>query len=248
MPSRFSSLNFILRILAITAAAFVLFGSLTAALGQEVAAYAVQGLVLVYVWSLVGRSLRNPRQLVLLRGVRPRHLLQALLILTATLSAVIALLIPHTFLRWGWWDSLGGNGSVILGQAAAAASLLSRIVLPALIVIALLLCLCGFALREERMFRRGDERRHLSARLWRSLLFGLAHIVMGIPIGAAIGLGVGGFGFSQVYLRRWRESRSRYQSVLDSARVHVVYNLILIALVIVLLTLTSRTNPGARTT
>ena len=248
MRSGFSSLNFILRILAITAAAFVLFGSIAAALGHEVATYAVQGVVLIYVWSLVGRSLRNPRQLVLLRGIRPRHLLQALLVLTATLSAVIALLLPHTFLRWGWWDSLGGNGSVILGQATAAASLLSRIVLPALIVVALLLCLCGFALREERMFRRGDEERHLGSRLWRLLLFGLAHVVMGIPIGAAIGLGVGGFGFSQVYLNRWRESRARYRSVLYSARVHVVYNLILIGLVIVLLIVASRTSPGARTT
>jgi len=174
--------------------------------------------------------------------------MQALLLLAATLGAIIALLIPHTFLRWGWWDSLGGNGSVILGQATGAASLLSRVVLPALIVVALLLCLCGFALREERLFRRGDEQRHLGTRLWRSLLFGLAHLVMGIPIGAAIGLGVGGFGFSQVYLNRWRASRSRYRSVLDSTRVHVVYNLILIGLVIVLLIAASRSSPGARTT
>jgi hypothetical protein len=248
MRSSISSLNFILRIVAITAGAFVLFGSVDAALGHGVATYAVQCLVLVYVWSLVGQSLRNPRQLVLLRGIRPRHFMQALLLLAATLGAIIALLIPHTFLRWGWWDSLGGNGSVILGQATGAASLLSRVVLPALIVVALLLCLCGFALREERLFRRGDEQRHLGTRLWRSLLFGLAHLVMGIPIGAAIGLGVGGFGFSQVYLNRWRASRSRYRSVLDSTRVHVVYNLILIGLVIVLLIAASRSSPGARTT
>ena len=85
------------------------------------------------------------------------------------------------------------------------------------------------------MFRRGDEARGLGSRLWRSLIFGLAHLVVGIPVGAAIGLGVGGFGFSQVYLRQWRRSASRYRSVLDAARVHAVYNLIIVALVVAVL-------------
>lgn len=246
MRGRLSSLEPLLRIFAITAAAFVLFGAIGAAFGQDVGIYAVQCAVLVYLWSFVRKTLKNPRQLIILRGIRPRHFLLAVIVLSGTLTAILLLLAPDSFLRWGWWDSLGGNGNVIFGQTTGPTSVISGVVLPILIVVPLALSLCFFALREERIFRRGDERRGLGGRLWRSLVFGLAHLVMGIPIGAAIGLGVGGFGFSQVYLRRWRESRSRHQSVLDSARVHFAYNLILIGMVAVMLVLAAEGSFGAR--
>ncbi|MFI4909473.1 MAG: hypothetical protein ACHQHL_15380 [Steroidobacterales bacterium] len=154
------------------------------------------------------------------------------MILTCVAAALGALLGGDTFLRWGWWSILGGSGNVILGQAQGSGQIVSDLILPILIVTPLALSLGRFALYEERIFRRGDEKRGIGGRLSRSLVFGLAHLVMGIPIGAGIALGVGGFGFSQVYLRRWRKSASRYQSVLEAARVHVAYNFIIIGVAI----------------
>lgn len=218
----------LLRTALVTAAAFLLFGGASMGLGARAATYAVQVTVLVLVWLKIGGSLGNPRQWIVIRGLRPRHFLLASLILPCTLAAVLLLLAGDTFLRWGWWSALGGEGNVIFGQAKPAGQAVSDLILPLLILTPLLLSLGRFALQEERIFRRGDERRGIGERLLRSLVFGLAHLVMGIPIGAAIGLAVGGFGFSQVYLRRWRESRSRYRSVLDAARVHLAYNLLII--------------------
>jgi hypothetical protein len=224
-----------LRTALLTGAAFLLFGGVSAGLGQRPATYLVQVSVLLLVWFKVGPSLRSPRQRVLIRGLRPRHFLIAALILPCTLTAVGMLLAGDTFLRWGWWTALGGEGNVIFGEASPSGQALSDLILPILIVTPLLLSLGRFALQEERIFRRGDERRTMGERLLRSLVFGLCHLIMGIPIGAAIGLGVGGFGFSQVYLRRWQASRSRHRSVLEAARVHLAYNLIILGAVIAVL-------------
>jgi hypothetical protein len=231
-------LRVIFRTALLTTAASLFFGGTAAGLGRQVAIYAVQVSMLVLVWLRVGKSLRNPRQLIVLRGIRPRHFLIASIILTCTAAAITVLLAGDTVLRWGWWSVLGGTGNVILGEAQESGQILSDLILPILILTPLLLSLGRFALYEERIFRRGDEGRGIGGRLSRSLTFGLAHLIMGIPIGAAIGLGVGGFGFSQVYLRRWRRSGSRYRSVLDAARVHLAYNLIVIATAVAVLILT----------
>ncbi len=197
----------------------------------------VQALVRVWLWMPLGSALRNPRQRIVLAGIPPRHFALARQVLAGLLLAVVMLLAPSSWLRWGWWEYLGGTGKVIFGAASNRSGWISRLVLPGLVLIRLLPSLCLFALREERAFRRGDETRGIGARLWRSLMFGLAHLVMGIPIGAALGLGVGvgGFGFSEVYLRRWRKSGSPLRSVLESARVHFAYNRILVSLVAVML-------------
>lgn len=225
-------LRIVLRTALLSAAAALLFGGTAIGFGSQAAIYAVQGSVLILVWLRVGNSLRSSRQRIVLRGVRPRHFLIACMILTGVAAAVGLLLGADTFLRWGWWSILGGSGNVILGQAQASGQILSDLILPMLIVTPLALSLGRFALYEERIFRRGDEKRGIGGRLARSLVFGLAHLIMGIPIGAGIALGVGGFGFSQVYLSRWRKSASRYQSVLDAARVHVAYNFIIIGVAI----------------
>ena len=237
------------RVLWRTLVVFAIVGSIAGVLGRNVAVLLVQLGVLGWLWVHVGRSLRNPRQRIVLRGVRARHFAKALAVLVLVLLAVAALLAPHTWLRWGWWEFLGGTGNVILGTTARRRHWVSHLVLPGLILIPLLISLCLFALREERTFRRGDEASPLGERLWRAVLFGLAHLVMGIPVGAALALGVGGFGFSQIYRKRWRESRSRLQSVLESTRVHLAYNLILVSLVAAMLVGTAagaRASPAQR--
>ena len=68
-----------------------------------------------------------------------------------------------------------------------------------------------------------------------ALKFGLIHAVVGIPIGAALALSIGGLYFTRVYLREWRATGSPSAAVLESARAHTSYNLVIATLVIVLL-------------
>jgi hypothetical protein len=64
------------------------------------------------------------------------------------------------------------------------------------------------------------------------VLFGLAHAVVGIPIGAALALSIGGLYLTWCYLERWRETRSESEALLESTRAHLAYNLTIIGLVL----------------
>ena len=61
-----------------------------------------------------------------------------------------------------------------------------------------------FALAEERTFRRGCEQWSWPRRVRRTVEFGLAHALIGIPIGVALALSCGGAYFMAVYLRAYR--------------------------------------------
>ncbi len=218
-----------------TLLAFALVGAIAFALGRNAAVTVVPVLGLLWLCRHLGSALRNPRQRILLAAIRPRHFALALRVLAGVLFAAVVLPAPGTGLRRGGRKCPGGTGKGIFGATSNPSAWISHLVLAGLSLIPLLLSLCLFALRQERAFRRGDQARGLGARLCRSRALGLAHRVMGIPIGAALGPGVGGFGVSQVSLRRWHKSGSRLQSVLESAGVRFAYNAILVSLAAVML-------------
>jgi uncharacterized membrane protein SpoIIM required for sporulation len=86
------------------------------------------------------------------------------------------------------------------------------------------------------MFRLGAERRSRWGRLRRSVEFGLAHAIVGIPIAAALGLSVGGMYFSWRYMREFRRTGDQTAAMLESTRAHTAYNatvLVLIAAVLI---------------
>jgi riboflavin transporter FmnP len=87
--------------------------------------------------------------------------------------------------------------------------------------------------REEWVFRRGAEERGTAMNLGRSVLFGLAHAVVGIPIGAALALSIGGVYLTLCYLDGWKETRSQTGALFESTRAHLAYNLTIITLVLV---------------
>jgi hypothetical protein len=93
-----------------------------------------------------------------------------------------------------------------------------------------------FAEAEERMFRLGAQQRSRWGRLRRSVEFGLAHAIIGIPIGAALGLSVGGMYFTLRYLRVYRKTGDEDAAMLESTRAHTAYNatvLVLVAAVLI---------------
>jgi hypothetical protein len=171
------------------------------------------------------------RMLEIVRGLRWRHFVRAVpavVLIVATAFVLIQLPV----LSFGWWTMIGGEGNPVVGVTAKDYGIVS-VVIPLLFIGLLIVGLPLLVAREEWVFRRGAERRGTLANVGRSVLFGLAHAVVGIPIGAALALSIGGLYLTQSYLERWRETRSESEALLESTRAHLAYNLTIITLVLV---------------
>jgi hypothetical protein len=90
-----------------------------------------------------------------------------------------------------------------------------------------------FAEAEERMFRLGAERRTRWGRLRRSVEFGLVHAIIGIPIGVALALSIGGLYFTSRYMRVFRRTGDENAAMLESTRAHTAYNATVLVLIVI---------------
>src|SRR5205823_6556636 len=73
-------------------------------------------------------------------------------------------------------------------------------------------------------------------RVWMGLKFGLVHLVMGIPIGVALALSIGGWYFQWSYLRAFRRSAGDVRAALmESTRSHLAYNMEVLSVALVAL-------------
>ncbi len=169
----------------------------------------------------------------IVRGVRWRHVWPVPLVLVTVLVAATTLIVYVPGLAWGWWTALGGEGNPVFGSSSTTAGTLWEWLLPAVFVCLLLPALPLFAYAEERMFRAGAEDWSRPRRALKVLQFGMVHAIIGIPIGAALALSIGGGYFMWVYLHRFRATGSRREATLESARAHTVYNAVIIVLVVV---------------
>ncbi|MEO7555075.1 MAG: hypothetical protein ABIV94_00550 [Acidimicrobiales bacterium] len=169
----------------------------------------------------------------LVSGLRVRHFAVAVPALAAVGAAAVALAsLPG--LSWGWWTAIGGVGNPVTGGTERTTGTVLEWLVPLVFLVLLLPALPLFAEAEERMFRLGSERRSRWGRIAKSVQFGLTHALIGIPIGAALGLSLGGAYFTWAYLRRWRATESQREAVLESTRAHLAYNVVVVALVLVL--------------
>lgn len=177
-----------------------------------------------------GRALTT----TIVRGVRFRHVWPVPIVLTGVLLVAVPLMaVPG--LSWGWWSALGGSGNPVFGSSTATAGSPLEWIVPLLFVVMLLPALPLFAHAEEALFRRGAEGWSTRKRALKVGQFGVAHAVIGIPIGAALALSVGGAYFMGVYLRAVRHGEGQYGATIESARAHTVYNATIIVLVLVTL-------------
>jgi hypothetical protein len=171
----------------------------------------------------------------LVAGLRARHFLRAIPVLFAVLAVATPLLaIPG--LDFGWWTAIGGEGNpaVGVGRESATPGVLETIV-PVVFISLLIVGLPLLVEGEEWAFRRGAQFRSRAANARRSVLFGLVHALIGIPIGVAMALSVGGFYFTWAYLSAWRATESEEAALAESTRSHLAYNLVIAAIVIVAL-------------
>jgi hypothetical protein len=169
-------------------------------------------------------------------GIRWRHVWPVPLVLAAIVAVATAVMqIPG--MSWGWWSAIGGQGNPVFGSNDATTGTAWQWIIPLGFMALLLPALPLFAYAEERLFRAGAEQWSGRRRTLKILQFGLVHAVIGIPIGAALTLSLGGAYFMRVYLRTFDRTRSRQAATLESTRAHTTYNGIIVVFVVVVLVL-----------
>lgn len=183
------------------------------------------------------RSMAARRRVVrIVAGLRWRHFLHAVPVAAAVLVAV-ALLIRVPGLAFGWWTAIGGIGNPVFGASEHGPGGEVARWLPVVFAGLLLLALPLLVEREEWTFRRGADRRSAFRNAIVALAFGLVHAAIGIPIGAAVALSIGGVYLTHVYLREFRRTRSRVAALAESTRAHLGYDLVIVTVVLVAVTL-----------
>lgn len=174
------------------------------------------------------------RMWLLVQGVRLRHVLLAIPVLAAVIGVALALFtLPG--LSWGWWTALGGEGNPVFGTNQSTQGSPLEVIVPLVFLVLLVPGLPLLVEREEQVFRRGAERRASVQNVGRSVMFGLAHAIVGIPIGAALALSIGGAYLTIMYLRGWRATGTQAGALAESTRAHLAYNLVIVTLVAVAL-------------
>jgi hypothetical protein len=201
----------------------------------DLATYAVLGFVGVRLATGVRRSFSKQGQIIvqeIVRKIRWRHIWPVPIVLTGVI-AVAGLLWRVPGLDWGWWTALGGEGNPVFGSSDSTTGTVWEWLIPAAFVLLLIPALPLFAYAEEQMFRQGAERWSRLKRVGKVVQFGLVHALIGIPIGTALALSVGGAYFMGTYLRAYRQHPSSREATLESARAHTAYNGLIVATVIV---------------
>ena len=167
----------------------------------------------------------------ILRGLRAHHFLLAVPVLAlVVLAYAVLVLIPG--MSFGWFTAIGGEGNPVFGSSESTTGTPLELLVPLVFMALLIPALPLLVEREEQLFRRGSEHRGAGARIWRGVAFGAVHAVIGIPIGAALALSVGGWYFTWAYLRGYRAG-SADAALLESTRSHLAYNGIIVTLVLV---------------
>lgn len=203
----------------------------------DIATLAVLAFVGLRLVGVARQAVRPPlrgRVVALWKGLRPRHLLPVPVVLTAVVAAAVTLVqVPG--LDLGWWTAIGGHGNPITGGTEQAAGTSLEVIVPLVFVALLLPGLPLFAAAEERMFRLGAEGWSTTRRIGKGVLFGLAHALIGIPLGVALALSIGGWWFTAVYLWGFRRG-GRARAVRESTLAHLAYNACVLTLLVISLT------------
>ena len=206
---------------------------------RKTVAVSVLDLLMVAVLAVVGVRLfeaartsvgAHRKTLGVLQGLRSRHFVRAVPIVAVIVSTAWVL-IQLPVLSFGWWSMIGGAGNPVVGVTEKDYGIISMVV-PLFFIGLLIVGMPLLVAREEWVFRRGAEARGTAMNVGRSLVFGLAHAVVGIPIGAALALSIGGLYLTRCYLEGWKETRTQTGALLESTRAHLAYNLTIITLVL----------------
>ena len=178
--------------------------------------------VAVAILLLLSRAARVAwHQRALLRAVWAavgwRHVLGSIGLLTAVMTTAGLLLVGVPGMDLGLGRLLGTTGNAIFapleqglelaGPAPVTGPDWLLLIGGTLFLAGLTLLLPWLAFVEEELFRAGLETASWPRVVVASLGFGLLHLVMLVPLAAAIAIGVAGFGYAVVYRRAHARAR-----------------------------------------
>jgi hypothetical protein len=183
-------------------------------------------LVALAVAGLLGRAARpawrNRRVATAVwRRIRPHHVVGSLGLLVVVAGFAFTLMTQVPGMDFGLGRLLGLHGNAVFApveEAAARAgagtatdgtadsALLAGIIAFLVLLLALFPWL---AYVEERAFREGLEDATFGQEVWTALRFGLLHLVMLIPIGAALAVGLAGFVYGRLYRAAYHRAERR---------------------------------------
>ncbi len=165
-----------------------------------------------------------------------RHVWPVPIVLTLVIiAASIIMAVPG--LDWGWWSAIGGDGNPVFGSTESTSGTAWEWLIPLVFICLLIPALPLFAHAEERMFRTGAEQWTPARRLLKIVQFGMVHALIGIPVGAALALSVGGAYFMRVYLREYARTGSSNEATMESTTAHAAYNGVIIGVVLIAIVL-----------
>ena len=189
------------------------------------------------------------------RRIRVRHVLGSVGLIAVVLTVTVGLLTYVPVTGYGLGTLIGLTGNAVFAPVEEAAiragagtpdadPVIEQAVNYATVAFmaALLTLFPWLAYVEERVFREGLERVRWPRRVWAALRFGLAHLIMLVPIAAALAIGVAGLWYGRVYVRAFRRAAgddlltvesARRSAVLESTVWHTTFNSVLVVLLIV---------------
>ena len=176
---------------------------------------------------------------------------QSVLVAGGTLMISLFLVRIPIFSK-GWTHLFFKKGGSIMTSFIQLESISFSYVLTALtILILFILIIPHFALLEELAFRKGKL--SIPKRIVSSIIFGLVHMIMGIPLGASIALMFTGYFYSAIYASSFKRhldnsnkeshnipreliiSRAELIAMRESSVYHTMVNTILFGTIILLL-------------
>lgn len=186
----------------------------------------VQLLVALAVAGMLGRAVRPAWRNRLLatavwRRIRPRHVLGCVCLLAVVLGTALGLVRVAPFTGWGLGTLIGLDGNAVFAPLQEATELAEQARGPlaagpdgapadpgtdwltlgvaGAFLLGLLILFPWLAYTEERAFRAGLERADLKGELKAAFRFGIVHLVMLIPVAAALAIAVAGFVYGRIY-------------------------------------------------
>lgn len=179
------------------------------------------------------------------RRIRPRHVVGSVVLLAVVLGVAVGLMILIPVTGYGLGSFIGLTGNAVFAPVEEAAARgaavagpssdwIARLTTAGIVgfLVMLLALFPWLAYVEELVFREGMERFGTLRRLWTALRFGLVHLVMLVPVAAAIAISVAGLWYGSVYLRAFgtaggdpaEPAAARAEAVLAATVWHTTFN------------------------
>lgn len=177
-------------------------------------------------WPLIRNPIARRRWISLWRLWSIRHVPVAALTIVMVVAVGVALMSLHSAFAFSWISLIGGEGSLATGGISknTASTDPSLFFISVFIFGAFLILIPHLAHIEERWFRRGGEGRAVRKQVLVALIFGLSHMVVGVPLAFGLALTVLGLVCTWHYQRAYARRSSRPDAVRAATSFHLTYN------------------------